>query len=170
MKIHCKYIGIKGFLTVYNRAVRYRYMITETAKRRMNILQHWSKHGLESAMDAFKIKRRTLFDWKCKLKKGGGKPEALNPQKKTPKNRRRRSWDARILEEIKRLRLRENHPNLGAEKLEPLLLDFCDSVGIVNCPKSSTIERLIKDLGGLRVAPQHITGTGRVKKMNRQKA
>ena len=33
MKIHCKYTGIKGFLTVYDHAVRYRYMITETAKK-----------------------------------------------------------------------------------------------------------------------------------------
>src|SRR5207244_135752 len=30
-KIHCTYTGIKGFLTVYNDALRYRYMITEQA-------------------------------------------------------------------------------------------------------------------------------------------
>ena len=27
MKIHCKYRGIKGFITVYNNAARYQYMI-----------------------------------------------------------------------------------------------------------------------------------------------
>ena len=43
MKIHCKYTGIKGFLTVYDHAVRYRYMITETAKKRMKVLVHWEK-------------------------------------------------------------------------------------------------------------------------------
>ena len=58
------------------------------------------------------------------FKQGGGKPEALNPKKRTPKNKRRRSWDWIILEEIKRLRDRDEHPNLGAEKLHPLLLDF----------------------------------------------
>jgi len=26
---HCKYTGIKGFLTVYNDAIRYGYMITQ---------------------------------------------------------------------------------------------------------------------------------------------
>jgi len=38
MKIHCKYTGVKGFLTVYDHAIRYRYMITETAKNRIRIL------------------------------------------------------------------------------------------------------------------------------------
>ena len=34
MKIHCKYTqALKVFLTVYDRAVRYRYMITETAEK-----------------------------------------------------------------------------------------------------------------------------------------
>ena len=46
------------------------------------------------------------------LNKAVEKPEALNPKKRTPKNKRRRSWDWRILEEIKRLRDRDEHPNL----------------------------------------------------------
>ena len=43
MKIHCKYTGIKGFLTVYDHAVRYRYMITETAKKRMKYFRPLGK-------------------------------------------------------------------------------------------------------------------------------
>ena len=123
MKIHCKYTGIKGFLTVYDRAVKFRYMITEEAKRRLKILSHWEKHGLSSTIDAFGVLKRTLYNWKHILKEGGGKIEALNPKKRAPKNRRRRSWDVHILEEIKRLRI--EHPNLGAEKIYPLLLDYC---------------------------------------------
>lgn len=142
-------------------------MITEQAKRRLKILLHWQKYGLESTKDAFNVKRRTLFNWKSLFKQGGNKPEALNPKKRIPKHRRKRDWDIRVLEEIKRLRIK--HPNLGAEKLYPLLLDYTDSIGIAKCPKSSTVERLIKDLGGLRTCPQKITGTGRVTKVNRQK-
>jgi transposase InsO family protein len=167
MKIQSKYRGIKGFVTVYNRAVRYRYMITKTALRRNNILIHWDKHGIESTMDAFSVKRRTLFYWKALLDKGGGKIESLNPKKKEPKQKRKRLWDVRILEEIKRLR--EKHPNLGKDKLHPLLLDFCDASGISKCPRPMTIGRLIKDMGGLRTFPQKITGTGKVKKLNRHK-
>ena len=143
-------------------------MITETAKKRMKVLVHWEKHGMESTVDAFGILRRTLFNWKRAFKQGGGKPEALNPKKRTPKNKRRRSWDWRIPEEIKRLRDRDEHPNLGAEKLHPLLLDFCNTLKL-KCPGSTTIERIIKDLGGLRVCPQKISHFGKIKKANRQK-
>jgi len=169
MKIHCKYTGIKGFLTVYNRAVRYAYMITKTALKRVKILDHWKRHGMESAIHAFEVSERTLWDWKARLDKGGGKPEALNSKNKAPKNKRKRLWDIRILEEIKRLRGADAHPNLGAEKLYPLLLDFCDVNGITKCPRSSTIERLIADLGGLRTFPQKVTHFGKVKRVNRQK-
>jgi transposase InsO family protein len=166
MKIQSKYRGIKGFVGVYNRAVRYRYMITKTAVRRMKILEHWKKHGLSSTIDAFDISERTLWDWKGRLDKGGGKPESLNPKSKAPKQKRKRSWDIRILEEIRRLRV--EHPNLGAEKIHPLLLDFCDVVDI-KCPSSTTVERLISDMGGLRTFPQKVSHFGKVKHANRKK-
>ena len=167
MKIQSKYRGIKGFVTVYNRAVRFRYMITEQAKRRCKILIHWGKYGLESTINAFEVSERTLWEWKSRLDKGNGKLESLNPRNKAPKQRRKRMWDYRILEEIKKLRI--DHPNLGAEKLHPLIIDFCDVSGISKCPKSSTIERLIVDMGGLRTYPQKVTHLGKIKKANRKK-
>ena len=169
MRIHCQYKGIKGFLTVYDRAARYAHMITKTAIRRVKILDHWKRHGLESAIHAFEVSERTLWDWKSRLDKGNGKPEALNPKNKAPKKKRKRLWDPLILNEIRRLRSADEHPNLGAEKLHPLLLDFCDSIGIPQCPKPSTIERLIADMGGLRTFPQKVTHFGKIKKANRQK-
>ena len=142
-------------------------MITEQAKERCRVLTFWKKHGTEATDEAFGVKRRTLFLWQKNLKEGGGKLEALNSKKKTPKNKRRRIWDYRLLEEIKRLRI--EHPNLGADKIHPLLLDFADVLGIVKVPGSSTIERLIIDLGGLRTSPQKLSHFGRVIKVNRQK-
>ena len=169
MKIQSKYRGIKGFVTVYNRAVRYSYMITKTALKRIKILNHWKEYGMESAIHAFEVGERTLWDWRSRLDKGGGKPEALNPKSRAPKVKRKRLWDVRILEEIKRLRGSDVHPNLGAKKLHPLLLDFCKAHSIAECPSSSTIERLIADMGGLRTFPQKITHFGKIKKVNRQK-
>lgn len=169
MKIHSKFSGIRGSVTLYNRAVRYAYMITKTALKRVKILDHWKRHGMDSAIHAFEVSERTLWDWKARFDKSGGKPEALNPKSKAPKEKRKRLWDARILDEIRRLRGVDVHPNLGAEKLHPLIRDFCKANGISQCPKSSTIERLIADMGGLRTFPQKITGTGKVKKANRQK-
>ena len=36
---------------------------------------------------------------------GGGKPETLNPKSKAPKEKRKRLWDAQILEEIKKMQI-----------------------------------------------------------------
>ena len=141
-------------------------MITEEAKKRCRILAFWEKHGALATEEAFNIKERTLFLWQANLKKGLGKLEALNPKKRTPKNKRKRVWDSCILDEIKSLRVL--HKNLGKEKLHPLLLDFCDAYGLI-CPGVSTVGRLIKDLGGLRDYPKRITVTGRINPLKRNK-
>jgi len=166
MRIFNKFKGTKGFISTWERVLRFRYMITEQAKERCRILAFWERHGTQATGEAFGVKRRTLFLWQSRLKVGLGKLEALNPKKKTPKNRRKRIWDQSILDEIKRLR--KTHKNLGKEKLHPLLLDFCDAYDL-KCPGISTIGRLIKDLGGLRDYPKKITGTGRIVKANRAK-
>jgi hypothetical protein len=48
--IHCKYTGLKGFITVYNNAIRYKYMITAKAKEKARVLIFWEKHGLEATI------------------------------------------------------------------------------------------------------------------------
>lgn len=141
-------------------------MITEKAHRKARVLVFWEKHGLEAAMDAFKVPRRTLFNWKTQWIKGGKKIEALNEKSKAPRTTRRRLWSQEIIQEIKYLR--EIHPNLGEEKIYPLLLEFCANKNLV-CPKPVTIGRIIKDLGGLRMFPQKICHNGKIKKANRQK-
>jgi hypothetical protein len=86
------------------------------------MLAFWEKHGTEAVEEAFGVKKRTLYLWQAKLKEGHGKLEALNPGSRVSRKKRKRLWDTRILEELRRLR--EVHPNLGAEKLYPLLLPF----------------------------------------------
>jgi len=165
-RIHCKYTGIRGFLTLYNDALRYRYMITEKAKRKAKVLVFWEKHGLEAMLDAFPHKRSTLYLWKQQWEKGGKKIEALNEKSRAPRTKRKRLWSPEVIEEIKKLR--REHPNLGGEKLHPLLAGFSATQGLV-CPKPRTIGNLIHDLGGLRVFPQKVSHFGKVKKVNRQK-
>lgn len=165
---HNKYAGIKGFVRVYNDAIKYRYMITKKALERAHILVFWEKHSLQTTIDAFQVKRRTLFDWKDKWIRGGKKLEALNDKSRAPRTKRRRLWPIEVILEIKRLRSREVHPNLGPEKIYSLLLEFC-LVHSLTCPKSSTISRLIKDLGGLRTYPQKVSHFGKIKRANRQK-
>jgi transposase InsO family protein len=166
VKIHCKYTGIKGILTVYRDALRYAYMITEKALRKAKILAFSEKRGLEAALEAFEVKRSTFYGWKKQWKDGGRKPEALNEKSRAPRVKRKRLWSSEVVLEIKRLR--RVHPNLGGEKLYPLLMTFCATLGIA-CPKSRTVSNLIHDLGGMRMFPQNVTHFGKVKKVNRQK-
>ena len=65
--IHSKYRGIKGFITTYNYALKYRYMVTQKALHKMKVLAFWEKYGLEAAMEAFGL--MNIFWWLLLSKK-----------------------------------------------------------------------------------------------------
>lgn len=167
MRIRSNLRGTKGFVHVWERALRFKYMISQKAIHRVKVLTFWKKHGAEAVEEAYGVKIRTLFLWQLKLRVAGGKIESLNHGSRTPKVKRKRLWPAVVIEEVKRLRF--DHPNLGKEKIHPLLLEFCEKKHLL-CPQARTIGRLIKDLGGLRIIPMRISGTGRITPLNRQKS
>ena len=160
MRIFHKNKGVRGSRTAQERHIRFTYMIQDEAKRRAHIISFWKKYGLAATTEAYGVKERTLYLWQQKLRDGNGRLESLNSGSRAPKNKRKRRYDARITNELRRLR--ELYPNLGEKKLYPLLKEYCDIIGL-QCPRSATIGNLIRDLGGLRLVPQKITGTGRVK-------
>ncbi|MDD4358909.1 MAG: DDE-type integrase/transposase/recombinase [Candidatus Pacebacteria bacterium] len=142
-------------------------MITEKALYRMKVLVFWEKYGLKPTIEAFNVKRRTLFNWKRTLIKGKGKIEALNPKKTIPKTKRRRIWPLEIRTKIRLIR--EEHPNLGAEKIFPLLKEYCKKNNL-KYPKARTIARIISDdKEKMRTFPQKISHSGKVKPIKRQK-
>lgn len=163
---HCKFTGVKGFLTVYENGLRYR-MLTEKAKYKAKVLVFWEKHGLEAAMDAFPVKRATFFLWKKKFQEGG--MEALNEKKRAPKTTRKREWSLEIRQKIREMRESPLHPNLGPEKIHPLLKTFCKEKNL-KCPGIRTIARIIEDdPEKMRIFPQKISHFGKVKKVDRTK-
>lgn len=166
MQIHCKYTGLKGFVRTYNYGLKWLYMITDKAKYKARVLAFYQKHGLVAALDAFPVKRSTLFLWQKKLKEGQGKLESLNDQSRSPATKRKRLWPDSVMAEIKRLRW--EYPNLGKDKVHPLLKEFCGQEGLV-CPAISTIGRLINDLGGLRIFPRKVSHFGKIKPFKRTK-
>ncbi len=109
-------------------------------------------------MEAFAVKRRTLYCWKSQLRQGGGKLEALNEESKSPHRRRKRSWPSQVIAEIRRIRgLR---PNLSKEKVYPFLKQFCD-IHHLRCPKPKTIGRLIADApDNMRTVPMKVRPNG----------
>ncbi|MBI4652984.1 transposase [Candidatus Kuenenbacteria bacterium] len=165
--IHCKYTGVKGFLRLHNYALKWAYMITKKAKCKIKVLSFWEKHGLEATLDAFPVKRSTFFLWKKKLKESSGKLEALNEERRTPRTKRKRIWPCKIRDKIKNLR--EEHPNLGPEKLYPLLLVFCNENNLI-CPKPRTVARIIADdPEKMRIFPKKISHFGKVRPLKRQR-
>jgi len=142
-------------------ALRWAHMITKSAKKRARILAFWDKYGLTATMEAYGVRRSTLYEWKKKLDEGGGKLESLNVGSTRPLTRRSRDreWPTAVKDEIKRIR--EEHPNLGKDKVQKLLQKWCRRHGY-RCPGVSTVGRLIADMGGLRVYPQKIRHDGTI--------
>ena len=114
-----KFRGTKGFITVWERVIRFKYMITEEAKERCRILAFWEKHGTDATMEAFKVSKRTLFRWQENLEKTFGKLEGLNRGNTAPKKRNKRIVPIPLSDRI--IELRTLHPRIGKEKIHALL-------------------------------------------------
>ena len=152
---HNKYRDIKGFVRLYNDALRYRYMITEEAKRRARILTFWEKHGDAITKEAFRVSRPTLYRWQRAFNKNGRKLEALNKKSTTPINRRKRV----IPEAVKALIIKERErERISKDKLAGLIKD--DQLAVFS---PSTIGRMLTDLKrkGLLPDPVRYTLNGR---------
>lgn len=72
-------------------------MITDKALKKARILAFWEKHGLKATLDAFNVKKRTLYYWKQNLQEGNGKLEALNDKSTIPQTKRIRIWSDKII-------------------------------------------------------------------------
>lgn len=150
---------VPGFVKLARYAVRWTRMITETAKHRLKVLTFWKQYGLNAALAAFGVSRRTLYGWQAALARGGNQPEALNDRPKRPNTVRKRTWPLAVTERIRQLR--DEHPNLGKDKIHVLLAPFC-AESKLPCPSVSTIGNLIKDLGGLRKFPVKVRHNGQI--------
>jgi len=142
VQIHRYGYGIRGFGRFSDYGLRFLAMVSEKAQYRYGVLRFWEKYGLAPTLEAFKIKRRTVYHWRAQLRTGGEDLEALNEKSKAPLRRRKRLWPKEIHEEIRRLRTA--HPNLSKEKLYPFVKLFCAQRKL-NCPKARTIGRIIAD-------------------------
>lgn len=168
MQIHCKYTGIKGFINLYEYALKYSYMITDKAKNKVKIISFWEKHGLEATLDAFPYKRSTLFLWKQTLKENKGKIQSLNDKSKSPHKKRKRIINQKIEDFI--VIQRKEHPGLGKDKIGSLLNEYCLKENI-KTTSESTIGRVIKDLKEKRIIPTnaHMSFYGKTSKLIEKK-
>lgn len=136
----------KGFITMWERVIRFRYMITEQAKERCRILAFWEKYGDLATKEAFKVSRPTLYRWQKKLKENNGQLEGLNKKSTAPKKKRKRI----IPNEVKDFILKERSfdPHLSKDKLSILMKE--DSIANLS---PSTVGRILNDLKQQRILP-----------------
>ena len=138
MQQHNKTAGIKGIVSLYREALRYRDMITPKAEERMRILAFWQNHGDAAAKEAFNVSRPTLYRWQKLLKESKGKLESLVPGTTAPHTKRKRI----IPKEVEDLILKERKmEKLGKDKLAVLIRE--DNIGSYH---PSTIGRILNDL------------------------
>lgn len=139
MRIFNKFKNTKGFISDWERMIRFRYMITPTAERRAKILTFWKKHGYTAVHEAFSVSRATLFRWQKRLKEADGKLETLNKISTSPKRRRQR-WVSPAIEAFI-LKEREYDPKLSKDKLAVLMKQ--DGLSFLS---ASTVGRMLSDL------------------------
>ena len=104
---------------MWERVLRFRYMITEQAKERCRILVFWERHGSEATEEAFDVSERTLFRWAKALKVTGGKLEGLNATSTAPYRRRKRDVKVEAINYI--INQRKEHYRIGKKKIAVLL-------------------------------------------------
>jgi len=138
MQQYNKTEGIRGIVSVYNEALRFRDMITPQAEERVRILAFWQKHGDSATKEAFKVSRATLFRWQKALQSRNGKIEALVPGSTAPKTRRKRIIPTAVKALIIAERTMEK---IGKEKLATLIKE--DGLGTLS---PSTVGRMLGDL------------------------
>jgi len=160
MRIKFHGYGVKGWYGVKRYALRMQ-SVSETAQKRVRILEFWNCHGLSAAMDAFGVSRRTLYHWQRAYRAAEGKAHALNNKNRAPLRRRgKRAWDAGVLERL--LQLRAQLPAIGLEKLHVFLLDWCEPRGL-HCPSVSTLRRRARQDARLAAARKRPPASTRTK-------
>ena len=144
-----KFKDTRGFISGWERMIRFRYMITEQAKERCRILAFWEKYGDLATKEAFKVSRPTLFRWQSALLSGGGRLESLNKKSTAPKNKRKRVVPNEVRDFI--LKERKYDPHLSKDKLAKLMKE--DRVAELS---PSTVGRMLGDLKKQGVLPKKV--------------
>jgi putative transposase len=117
-------------------------------EEKIKIINFFNKHGLEITLDAFNVKKSSIYRWKKQLTESYNNWNVLKNKSTNRIKRNQRIWDYRILDFI--ISLRKRYYRLSKEKIQVLLKKECNSLGI-KTPSVSTVGRLLSDLkvGGL---------------------
>lgn len=132
----------------------------EAIEQRLETIKFCDEFGFKATKQAFSKSRSTIYLWKQKLWKSGGKLSALAPGDRAPKRKRHRVIHPFIERFI--IEYRMEHPGVDKTTITPVLLTACNLAGIKPVSES-TVGRIIHDLKGMgRIpSPREISINGR---------
>jgi putative transposase len=139
-----------------------------TLQQKLHILSHSSKHGITSAIDAFKVTQSSIYAWRKQILESHENTNCLINKSTRRHNLNQRNWDRRIEEFIQQTRI--THIGLSKEKVHTLLKPECEKWNLA-CPCVSTVGRIIKGMKKNHQIPNYktdisfyaVTGEFRVK-------
>lgn len=104
-----------------------RFDLSDPAKFRLHVLDHYYKYGWKSAVNAFGVKKSTLYDWR-KIFVGSRKQiNSLVPKSTRPNNLRVMMVDPKYVEFIKSVR--EDYGNVSKYKLKIFVDEYAREIG-----------------------------------------
>lgn len=118
-----------------------RFGKSDPAKFRLHVLEHYYKYGWKPTVEAFKVGKSTLYDWKLGYERSGKKLLSLVPKKTRPKLVRQMTTDWRLVQFIREFR--EQYGNIGEKKIKIFLDEYALELGIKTI-SSRTISKIIK--------------------------
>lgn len=102
--------------------------LSDPALFRLHVLTHYYKYGYKSAVDAFDVKKSTLYDWKKVFELSGKRPVSIIPKSTRPHRTRVMATDGRLVEFIRQMR--KEYGNIGQNMIKPFLDLYAKKLGI----------------------------------------
>ena len=115
--------------------------VSDVAQFRYHVLTHYYKYGLLPTLDAFKVKKSSLYNWRNAYEQNYRRVSSLVPHQTRPLHVRRMETDWRLIALIKVLR--KEHGNIGKNILKPFIDAYATKLGIPTIGLT-TIGKIIK--------------------------
>lgn len=114
--------------------------VSDVASFRYHVLCHYYKYGLRPTLEAFKLKKSTMHEWKRTYEKSGRKISSLIPRQTKPEHVRKMETDWRLVAFVKEMRI--EHGNIGKNILKPFVDAYAKELGISSVGET-TIQKII---------------------------
>lgn len=124
-----RYILPKLSKGIYNSLMKLvsnslKFDLSDPAKFRLHVLDHYYKFGWKSAVSAFNVPKSTLYDWRNTFERSRKSINSLVPKSTKPLNTRRMVTHIELVDLIKSMRT--EFGNLSKYKIKPFLVEYAE--------------------------------------------